>query len=149
MPRNEPITLIEWANALDNYEQCSCTLKDPNGCFCVVGVLCDLYDPDGWYDPDGVKDDNDDHNTVFRMNDREWGDDPPDDLDKIMRQTSPISLYDFASLNDDLGWSFKKLKDFMLYMDKYPNAFSIGDRNLHRNDAFNAWSEIWDNYNER
>lgn len=39
-----------WINALrsGDYEQGTQFLKDERGRFCCLGVLCDLYNPEGW-----------------------------------------------------------------------------------------------------
>jgi hypothetical protein len=40
---------IKWIEALESgeYEQCRMTLRKGNQ-YCCLGVMCDLYDPNGW-----------------------------------------------------------------------------------------------------
>lgn len=40
----------KWVEALrsNRYNQTRGTLRSPQNCFCVLGVLCDVVDPNGW-----------------------------------------------------------------------------------------------------
>lgn len=48
-----PEIKAKWVAALRSgkYKQGKAVLKDTEGRFCCLGVLCDIYNPDGWGEP--------------------------------------------------------------------------------------------------
>jgi hypothetical protein len=112
-----PAIRARWTAALRSgeYRQGHCRLRDEDGAFCCMGVLCDLAARDGivtpvlqadygWYAYDSSAD-------FLPSSVQEWAgltDDSPrvmaDDGEEFLERT-------LAELNDDLCWTFAQIAD--------------------------------------
>lgn len=116
----------EWVKALrsGNYSQCSNALRDDRGCFCALGVLCDLavkagiatwqastdsHKPDRYIvvSTDGDMSDSDDH--LLPQFVQRWA--GIKDCDPTMYIEDTIAPYTVSELNDRLHWDFSDIAE--------------------------------------
>lgn len=113
----------EWVKALrsGNYSQCSNALKDDRGCFCALGVLCDLAVKAGiasWQ----PSTDSDKYIVVSADGDmpqpgehllpqfvQRWA--GIKDCDPTMYIEDTIAPYTVSELNDRLHWDFSDIAE--------------------------------------
>lgn len=116
----------EWVKALrsGNYSQCSNALRDDRGCFCALGVLCDLAvkagiatwqastdsdKPDKYIvvSVDGDVPDPGDHLLPKFV--QQWA--GIKDCDPTMHIEDTIAPYTVSELNDRLHWDFNDIAE--------------------------------------
>lgn len=83
-------------------------------CHCLLGVLCDVVDPDGWGRPVIVCDDGlhyaPQQGLSYRHHDK-YGT-PTDDVMEVAELTTQV-VAQFTRMNDTWGWSFDRCADWI------------------------------------
>lgn len=108
-----PDIQAKWVAALRSgkYNQCRGQLRKGD-CFCAIGVLCDVIEPDGWkrgyngWEHDGQR-------TRLSIEfSRRLGFEPQFGFNGYHPQLAGIGTF-ICKLNDDLGYSFAEIADLI------------------------------------